>query len=419
MELSRTNRNGDADSAAYDVTRCPICGQPNQCVMCLPQAGASTDPCWCKAESFSQDLLSQVPAGAVNKVCICAACAAESRPTQTVSEQATWRGDEVEDTQWRYQLSELEIKELDLATQAAINKGLEATGFGKSDFVLPILGPRLAEVVDAVENGIGFALLQGVPVQEYDEQTLKVMYWGLGCHFGQPISQNSRGERLAEVSDRGNSYNDRNTRGFASNAELQPHMDTSDMTTLLCVRTAKQGGRSRVVSASQVFNTILSEHPEYLAPLFEGFYNDLRGEGPTADINELTRQRVPVFSYYANRLSCSFNLRMIDNGEMKSGVALSALAREALEFTREVSLREENGVRFTMQPGDIQLVSNYSVFHSRDQFEDYDDPAQRRCLYRLWVNLENGRPLAPRFADRYNTGPRGGVAVGGGARYTF
>ena len=29
------------------------------------------------------------------------------------------------------------------------------------------------------------------------------------------------------------------------------------------------------------------------------------------------------------------------------------------------------------------------------------------------------RALPPEFADRYNTGPHGGVAVGDGARYVF
>ena len=45
-------------------------------------------------------------------------------------------------------------------------------------------------------------------------------------------------------------------------------------------------------------------------------------------------------------------------------------------------------------------------------FEDFEDPEQRRCLYRFWINIPGGRELAENFADRYNTGPRGGVAVG-------
>jgi hypothetical protein len=36
-------------------------------------------------------------------------------------------------------------------------------------------------------------------------------------------------------------------------------------------------------------------------------------------------------------------------------------------------------------------------------------PEERRLLLRLWLNIPNGRPLAPEFADRLNTGGRGGV----------
>lgn len=374
--------------------------------------------CWCETETFSADLLAQLSTKTRSKVCICPACAAESRPIGPVRDASTWKSN-VARKDWQFTLTKSELTELESATRQACKNQLEPTQFSRSDFALPTLGPRLGQIVNGVENGIGFALIQGIPVHQYDEHTLKVLYWGLGCYLGDPISQNSKGERLAEVSDRGNSYQDRNARGFASKAELVPHMDTSDMTALLCVRQAKQGGESRVVSATDVYNTILAEHPTYLDPLFDGFHNDLRGEGPTADINELSRRRVPVFSYYANRLSCSFNMRMIDNAFVKANVQPTPLARQALDFLRDVTLRENTGIRFSMRPGDIQLVSNYSVFHSRTQFEDHAAPAQRRCLYRLWLNLFNGRALAPRFADRYNTGPRGGVAVGTGAQYKF
>ena len=47
--------------------------------------------------------------------------------------------------------------------------------------------------------------------------------------------------------------------------------------------------------------------------------------------------------------------------------------------------------------------------HSRGRYLDWDDPDKRRLLLRLWVKIPNGRPLAPDYADRLNTGGRGGV----------
>jgi len=340
--------------------------------------------------------------------------------TQPVSERSTWdAGELVATARWRHTLSAAELEELEAATAAARGNGLRAGEFSRDEFPLPTLGPRIAALADEVENGRGVAMLCGVPVHRHDDDSIRVLYWGFGVHAGIPISQNSKGQLLSEVTDKGNDYGDVNTRGFATNAELAPHVDTSDMTTLLCLRAARSGGESRVVSSTAVYNAIVAEHPEYLEILHRGFHNDLRGEGPSGDINELTVNRVPVFSDHEGRVSCSFNYRMIENASEKSGVPLSTMERAALDFLREVSLREELGYRFTLAPGDIQMVSNHSVFHSRSTFVDHEEPARRRCLLRFWINMRDGRPLQSDFAARYNTGPRGGVAVGQGARYLF
>lgn len=338
----------------------------------------------------------------------------------SIEEPSAWLAEDLAgDPGWRHILTASELSELETATREARKQGLGVGEFGRDEFPLPTLGPRIEALVDGVENGRGVALLEGIPTSKYDDESLRLLYWGFGVHAGVVISQNSKGQLLAEVRDHGNEYSDRNTRGFSTNAELQPHVDTSDMTTLLCVRAARSGGESRVVSSTAAYNAILSEHPEYLDVLHRGFQNDLRGEGPTGEIDELTHNRIPVYSYCAGRVSCSFNYRMIENAAMKNAEPLSTHERAALDFLREVTLRPEHGYRFMMKPGDIQMVSNHSVFHSRADYEDFEEPERKRCLFRLWVNVRNGRPLAPEFADRYNTGPRGGVAVGDGARYVF
>jgi hypothetical protein len=37
------------------------------------------------------------------------------------------------------------------------------------------------------------------------------------------------------------------------------------------------------------------------------------------------------------------------------------------------------------QPGDIQLINNSVVLHSRESYEDDPEPARRRHLLRLWL----------------------------------
>ena len=65
-----------------------------------------------------------------------------------------------------------------------------------------------------------------------------------------------------------------------------------------------------------------------------------------------------------------------------------------------------------LERGDVQLVNSYVRLHWRTEFESRREQDRRRCLMRLWLNAHEPRPLAPEYADRYNTGARGGVWSG-------
>jgi len=41
------------------------------------------------------------------------------------------------------------------------------------------------------------------------------------------------------------------------------------------------------------------------------------------------------------------------------------------------------------EPGDIQLLSNARILHSRESFEDHPEPARRRHLLRLWLTAHD------------------------------
>ena len=41
------------------------------------------------------------------------------------------------------------------------------------------------------------------------------------------------------------------------------------------------------------------------------------------------------------------------------------------------------------EPGDIQLISNHTVIHSRTDYEDFEEPEKKRHLLRLWLSLEH------------------------------
>lgn len=322
-----------------------------------------------------------------------------------VSAACAWRGPELAaDSSWIWTLHGDELAEIDAALRAVTRRELRPGEFGREDFPLDLLAARLQRLLGELEDGRGFVLLRGLPVERYDIEQLLRIYWGLGVWLGQPMPQRAvlnlsgiRDDLIAHITDQGYDINGRNVHGSATRADQIPHVDPADVVALLCVRPAKSGGLSRIASASAIYNELLTRHPEYLEALYRGFRLDLRGEVREGVDAEVTPEPAPVYSYFADKLSINFNARMIRTGQDKIGRELDALEQDAIDAI--IALARDPALRLDMdfRPGDIQFLNNYVILHSRTGWEDADDPKQRRLLLRLWLNVANARTLAPDF----------------------
>lgn len=335
---------------------------------------------------------------------------------ELINEPSAWRGSDLKNdnsrTQnWIRHFTAEELSEIDQALQQLQQKGGDPTLHGPGVFPLQKLATVLEDVLHELENGRGFILLRGLPIEQYSLEQLKNLYAGLGAYLGKLITQNRQGDRIGSVTYRGSDYRKPTARGYQSRNEIRPHCDSSDYVSLLCVRPAKSGGSSMIVSATAIYNEILQHHPQYLPILCRGFRYNLSGKGVTGSMEELTNNTVPVFSYYQGRLSCRFNQKQIEDGAQLQGKPLTTLEQEAIDCVARLAVSSE--LRFDMEfhPGDIQLLNNHCILHARGDFEDYPEPERHRLLLRLWINNPAGRELAAEFADRLNTGPRGEVTV--------
>ena len=250
--------------------------------------------------------------------------------------------------------------------------------------------------------------LLGGYVDRYALADIKAMYWGLGTHMGNPVFQNKKSDLVSHVADQGDDYADRNIRLYSTAAAANPHNDPSDVVGLLCVRTAPVGGTSMIASAMSIYNRILEQHPEYLEVLARGFPHDLRGEGAKRAADEITPP-IPVYSYYAGKLSCCLNSKSSTTAREQQGEPLTRFERDAIQCVENYVEDPELCLTMDFRPGDIQFLNNYVILHTRTAFQDGREPDQRRLLLRLWLNLCEGRPLAPGMGDRFNNGSRGGV----------
>ena len=76
----------------------------------------------------------------------------------------------------------------------------------KDDFEVPTLAAGLTEVRSEVMHGRGFALLRGLPVEGRSREQTALAFWGIGCHMGNAVAQNSRGHLVGHVTDLGGDY---------------------------------------------------------------------------------------------------------------------------------------------------------------------------------------------------------------------
>jgi len=294
-------------------------------------------------------------------------------------------------------LTGAEINDLDRALQGVRGRPGNLSDISRSDFPLPVLAPRLAELEVDVRTGRGFSLLRGIPVERYDDDDLFLMKWGIGTHLGRAISQNVYGDLLGHVFDHGNDDpTATRTRGYQTNASLDFHVDRADMTSLLCLRQGRSGGMSRIVSSMSVHNAVLAQHPEFLPPLYDGLpYIVTEAAGAMKTWNG------PVFDVTDGVLSCSFRRGTIQKAIDSPNVILTPLKAAALACLDEVMNDSSLVFDMDLQPGDIQFVNNYTILHGRTAFHDDEDTRKKRHVVRLWLKFFTQRPTSDYIRDQY------------------
>ena len=274
--------------------------------------------------------------------------------------------------------------------------------------------PRLQRILDEVVNGRGFVLIRGLPIERWTRREAAEVFLTIGARLGNLRMQNADGHLLGHVRDLGRSSDDPNTRIYQTRERQTHHTDSCDVVGLMCLRTAKSGGLSSLVSSTTIFNEIRRRRPDLLSVLMEPIETDRRGEVPAGGKPYFT---IPVFNYHEGLVSAIYQRQYIESARRFPGVPpLTPLQIEALDLLDELANDPKLNLMMELQPGDIQLVHNHTILHDRTAFEDYPEPDRKRHLLRLWLAPVNARPLPEVYAERYGSitpGDRGGVVVPG------
>jgi hypothetical protein len=323
------------------------------------------------------------------------------------------------------------IKEIPAAVLAQIDAALGRAGdigwrsIDRDNFPLPDAAAFFDDVREELESGSGMARLRGLDVSRYDQEQLRRIWYGLGCHLGTPMYQNRRGEVMRDIKDEGmgvgaNLYGatvDASGKQFLSSGartlsagQLRFHTDRCDVVGLLCVRQASEGGVSKLASSATVYNEILARRPDLHALLCRPIPRSRFGEEAGG---EHVAYDLPIFGVRDGKLTSHFSLTYIENAQMLPGVRkLSDAEHEAIRMLMDVA--EEVCFEMRFAPGDIQLLNNHVVYHGRTAFKDDAGTGQDRMLMRLWLSVPNSRALpedhAVLWGDVGAGRPHGGIA---------
>ena len=176
---------------------------------------------------------------------------------EPITGPSVWTADDLQrDTSWIYTLDASHLQDLDAT------RPLSAP--------VTTLLDRLSE---ELEHGRGVARLRGLPIDRYNEDELRRIFWAIGEHMGTPLFQNRTGEIMGEVRDETRDATPsfqttepgkvQSSRARArSTGPLRFHTDRCDVIALFCVRNGIAGGVSKLASIPTIYNQILRRRPD-------------------------------------------------------------------------------------------------------------------------------------------------------------
>ena len=297
---------------------------------------------------------------------------------------ANWHtSDLTTDTGWIYEITDIQKQHLSETIKKNYDPDRPLFDYSAIEFDLSAVWPTLEKAFWEAHHGRGLALVRGLPRETLSEDQFLLMNWIIGLNAGVARPQGLASQYIAAVRDVGTNYRASNGRGYSSNAKLDFHVDGADITTLICFNKAKSGGQSMISSGVTANNFFLKENPDLADTAEQHFYFSRQNE--QAD-DEAAFYGQPLFEHEGGNLFCKWNRNRVQSAQKLQHVPkLTELQKKTMDVLDEIIMRPELMYTMYLEPGDMQILNNYTMFHSRTHYEDFDAPEEKRCLFRLWL----------------------------------
>ncbi|KAF8205984.1 hypothetical protein K438DRAFT_1817650 [Mycena galopus ATCC 62051] len=329
-----------------------------------------------------------------------------------------WKAEDVRrDSSWILRLSVEEVDGFRVALAHALRVNKFLLDMEQGDFPLPECSRiALKRAIAITQSRWGMCLVKGFPTDEWSEAEMRLAYWGMSLYMGVARTQNRASEVISDVRDAGGSYKVKGGRGYNTSAGLDFHQDSCDVVALLCRRTAKSGGTSKVMSSLALRDRVTEVRPGLLPVLQDqNWFHSFQG---AQDPSQPGFYRCPIFGHGEFRCARTNRKNTLAAQQAFPEVPrLTKLQEEALDLLDTIMPADEYCYSMELERGDMQLLNSFVTLHSRTPFTDYEEPDQKRHLMRLWMSIPSSQPLPPEWAEYWGDVREG--AVRGGYRGSF
>ncbi len=311
----------------------------------------------------------------------------------TTTRRKAWLASDLSEVDWVIEIDDPALAEIDALIAEMKAKPLPTLLQRPDRLQIPNLRRLHARAKAVLDDGIGFVVLDRMPIDDHPIEDILACYWTLGQLLAPTVAQKWDGTMIYDVTDTKRAYS-YGVRGSATNVELVFHTDNAfgarvpDYVGLLCKYPAASGGLSRFCSLYAVHERLRRNHPAALRRLYRPMLFDRQAEH--ADGAPKTAF-APFFSWRDGRLMCRANSSLVRKGYAVAGEAMDDALEAALQAVDQVTTAEDLWVEAPLERGQVQYLNNHELGHYRSEFVDGDDPMKKRHLYRLWHRSEGDR----------------------------
>ena len=304
---------------------------------------------------------------------------------ELLPERRAWLGPQLADSDFVVTLTPACMAELEAVVAEQQKAPVPTLILEPKHFALADCAKLMVDVKSRLDQGLGFVILDRLPVDRWTQAQVTDIYWLLGSLLEAPVAQEWSGKMVYDVRYDGQGYTG-DTRTALTPEGLDMHNDSSmgeapaNYISLLCLQTAREGGKSSLSSAYAAHNHFMTRQPDLLERLYQPFYRDKQEyQAPDAD------NWYPIFAAENAGLRIRFNIRPINRGYQKTGQVLDAAGRQAVDLLNSFLIDPTHRHDFWMERGQIQILNNRTIVHGRTPYVDHDEPDKRRHLIRLWL----------------------------------